>query len=82
MVRFFTESPDQLALVLEDPPLWDESARSAIVLHLLGTSVRASELTGIKIPAQRNIWVAVAAAKADPGKLTDPLRSTSSRERC
>jgi cytochrome P450 len=79
MVRFFTESPDQLRLVLDDPRLWDNAVqeglrRSAVALHSLRVSTRDSELAGVEIPAKSMVWIGLAGANADPSVFPDPLR--------
>ncbi len=79
MVRFFTESPDQLELVLADSSRWENAVqeglrRSAIVLHLLRATTRETQIGDTSIPARSNVWVAIAAANADPRKFDDPLR--------
>jgi cytochrome P450 len=85
MVRYFTESPDQLQLVLDDPRLWDNAVlegirRAGISASLFRISNVESELAGITIPAGSNICVSIAAANADPRKFLDPLRFDVRRE--
>ncbi|MDP9185474.1 MAG: cytochrome P450, partial [Actinomycetota bacterium] len=70
MVRYFTESPDQLQLVLDEPALWDNAVqegirRSAISTQLFRISTRESELCGVTIPAGATIVQSLAAANGD-----------------
>ena len=79
MVRYFTESPAQLRLVLDDSSLWDNAVReglrrSAIATQLFRISTRESEIAGVTIPAGSNVCVSVASANGDPAKFPDPLR--------
>jgi hypothetical protein len=79
MVRYFTESPDQLQLVLDDPRLWDNAVweglrRSAIVTQMLRLSRRDGEIAGVKIPAGSTVAPSLVSANGDPAKFPDPLR--------
>ena len=85
MVRFFTESPDQLQLVLDDPSLWDNAIfeglrRSAIATQLFRISTLESELAGVTIPARSNVVISLASANGDPAKFPEPLRFDVRRE--
>ncbi len=85
MVRFFTESPDQLQLVLDDPSLWDNAIfeglrRSAIATQLFRISTVESELAGVTIPARSNVVISLASANGDPAKFPEPLRFDVRRE--
>ena len=85
MVRFFTESPDQLQLVLDDPSLWDNAVfeglrRSAIATQLFRISTVESELAGVTIPARSNVVISLASANGDPAKFPEPLRFDVRRE--
>jgi cytochrome P450 len=85
MVRFFTESPDQLELVLADPALWENAVqeglrRSAIATQLFRISTRDSEVAGVRIPAGSNVCISLASANADPARFPDPLRFDVRRE--
>jgi cytochrome P450 len=79
MVRLFTEHPDQLELVLNDPELWDNAMaeglrRSAIANQIFRMSTCETELAGVTIPARSAIALCLPAADADPEKFPDPLR--------
>jgi len=85
MVRYFTESPEQLQLVLDDPSLWDNAVReglrrSAVSLQLFRISTRESAIAGVTIPARSNVCISLASANADPAKFPDPLRFDVRRE--
>jgi hypothetical protein len=85
MVRFFTEFPDQLRLVLDDPSMWENAVceglrRSAIATQFFRISTRESEIGGVTIPAHSNIGVCIPAANSDPAKFPDPLRFDVGRE--
>jgi cytochrome P450 len=85
LVRYFTESPDQLELVLEDPALWDNAVleglrRAGISNQLFRISVKESELAGVTVPARSNVALLLPAANADPAKFPDPLRFDVRRE--
>jgi cytochrome P450 len=79
MVRYFTEHPDQLQLVVDDPGLWDNAIaeglrRASISNQLFRISRRESEVLGVTIPAGANVALSLPAANADPAKFPDPLR--------
>ncbi len=79
MVRYFTEAPEQLERVLEQPDLWDNAVceglrRSAIACQKYRISHVESEVCGLRIPAHARIAVSVAAANHDPAKFSDPLQ--------
>jgi cytochrome P450 len=79
LVRYLTESPDQLRLVLDDPSLWENAVleglrRSAIATQLFRISTRESQIARVTIPAGSNVCVSVASANGDPAKFPDPLR--------
>ncbi len=79
MVRYFTETPDQLERVMENPQLWDNSVceglrRSAIACQKYRISKQESEVLGLRIPARARVAVSLAAANSDPTKFVDPLR--------
>ena len=79
MVRLFTEYPDQLELVLDDPSLWENAVqeglrRSALSVHMFRVSTQESEIAGVTIPARSNLCVSIASANADPDVFPDPLR--------
>jgi cytochrome P450 len=85
MVRYFTEDPDQLRLVLDEPDLWSNAVleglrRSAISLQLFRHSTRDSEIAGVAIPAGSTVCISLAAANADPRVFPDPLRFDVRRE--
>lgn len=85
MVRFFTEFPDQLALVREDPTLWDNAMaeglrRAAISNQVFRIARRDTEIAGVGIPAGATVGIAIPAANADPRKFPDPLRFDVRRE--
>jgi cytochrome P450 len=85
MVRYFTESPDQLQLVLDDPSLWDNAVyeglrRAGISNQIFRISTRESELAGVRIPAHSKIGLSLPAANGDPAKFPDPLRFDVRRE--
>jgi cytochrome P450 len=77
-VRLFTRHPDQLALVLEDPALWENAVaealrRSTIVFQAGRLSTRDAEVAGVRIPARSRVSVMIPGANADPAKWADPL---------
>jgi cytochrome P450 len=79
VVRYFTEYPDQLGLVLDDTRLWDNAVseglrRSGITWQKYRISKVPSEVLGLKIPARARVSVSLAAANTDPSKFSDPLR--------
>ena len=79
MVRFFTETPDALSAVREEPSLWERAVeeglrRSAISPHLFRVAVRDSEVGGVTIPAGHMVCACTASANSDPDKFPDPLR--------
>jgi cytochrome P450 len=79
MVRYFTESPDQLELVRNEPELWDNAVleglrRASVSNLLLRTATEDSEVGGVMIPAGSKVALALPAANADPAKFPDPLR--------
>ena len=85
IVRFFTERPDQLRLVLDDPSLWENAIReglrrAAVALYVFRISTRAADIAGVTIPAGSNVWLSLASANADPRKFPDPLRFDVRRE--
>jgi cytochrome P450 len=85
MVRYFTQDPDQLQLILDDPSLWDNAVReglrrSGITTQLFRISTRDSEIAGVTIPARSNLAISIASANADPAKFPDPLRFDVRRE--
>lgn len=85
LVRYFTESPDQLELVLEDPSLWDNAVleglrRAGISNQLFRISVKDSEIAGVTVPARSNVGLLLPAANSDPAKFPDPLRFDVRRE--
>jgi cytochrome P450 len=78
MVRLFTESPDQLQLVLEHPSLWDNAVReglrrSAVATQMVRISTSESELAGVRIPAGSKVCASLASANGDPAKFPNPL---------
>jgi cytochrome P450 len=85
MVRFFTQAPDQLELVLDDPSLWDNAVqeglrRSGIANQVFRISTRESEIAGVTVPAGSAIALSLPAANADPDMFPDPLRFDVRRE--
>jgi cytochrome P450 len=85
MVRNFTESPDQLQLVLDEPALWDNAVceglrRAAVAMWVFRIVKRDHELGGVQIPAGSFVAVSVAGANGDPAKFPDPLRFDVARE--
>jgi cytochrome P450 len=85
MVRWLTQCPDQLELVLDDPSLWDAAIReglrrSGVALHLFRRATRESELGGVTIPAGSSLSLSIVAANADPARFPDPLRFDVRRE--
>lgn len=85
MVRFFTESPDQLALLREDPSLWPNAMaeglrRAAISNQVFRIARRDTEIAGVGIPAGATVGIVIPAANADPRKFPDPLRFDLRRE--
>ena len=85
MVRYFTESPDQLQLVKDEPALWDNAVqeglrRASISNQLFRISTKESEVCGVAIPARSNVALLLPAANADPKKFPDPLRFDVTRE--
>jgi cytochrome P450 len=85
MVRFFTESPAEIELVLEEPSLWENAVqeglrRSAIATQFFRISTRESDIGGVRVPSGSNVCVSVASANADPAKFPDPLRFHVRRE--
>jgi cytochrome P450 len=79
MVRYFTENPDQLQVVLDDPRLWDNAVleglrRSGIATQLFRITTRESKVAGVTIPPRSNVCACLAAANADSAKFPDPLR--------
>jgi cytochrome P450 len=85
MVRFFTEAPDQLQLVLDDPSLWGNAIaeglrRAAISNQVFRIARRDTEIAGIGIPAGATVGIVIPAANADPRKFADPLRFDVRRE--
>ncbi len=85
MVRYFTERPEELELLLHDPSLWDNAVReglrrSGIATQIFRISTRESELADVRIPARSNICVSLASANGDPSKFPDPLRFDVRRE--
>lgn len=85
MVRFFTEQPDQLQRVLDDPSLWDNAIqeamrRASVALHALRITTKPAELAGYAIPEGRKLWVALGAANGDAATFADPLRFDVGRD--
>jgi cytochrome P450 len=85
MVRLFTQHPDQLQLVLDDPELWQNAVReglrrSGVSMHSFRINLRATEIAGVKISPGSNVAVSIASANADPAKFPDPLRFDVRRE--
>ncbi|MFT3865105.1 MAG: cytochrome P450 [Solirubrobacterales bacterium] len=85
MVRFFTESPDQLRLVLDDPSLWENAMaeglrRAAISNQVFRIARHDTEIAGVGIPAGATVGIVIPAANADPRKFPDPLRFDVRRE--
>jgi cytochrome P450 len=79
MVRAFTQDPDQLALVLGEPALWDnavvEGLRRFGPAHQLFRIAKAdTSVAGVTIPAGQKVALSLAAANADPAQFPDPLR--------
>lgn len=79
LVRYFTEAPDQLQLVLDDPSLWDNAVteglrRAGIANQVFRVTTRDAELGGVTIPAGSTVALSLPAANADPAKFPDPLR--------
>jgi cytochrome P450 len=79
MVRYFTEAPDQLHLVMQDPGLWDNAVleglrRASISNQLFRRAIKDTEILGVKIPAGTNVNLSLPAANADPAKFPDPLK--------
>jgi cytochrome P450 len=79
MVRSFTESPDQLRLVLDDPRLWDNAVweglrRSGIVTQMLRLTREDAEIAGVTIPAGSTVAPSLVSANSDPSRFPDPLR--------
>lgn len=78
LVRYFTECPDQLEAVRDEPSLWDNAVleglrRAGISNQLFRISVKESEIAGVTVPARSNVAVLLPAANADPAKFPDPL---------
>lgn len=85
MVRFFTESPEQLQLVLDDPSLWENAMseglrRAGIAYQVFRIAKRDAEIAGLHIPAGGKVGIVIPAANADPAKFPDPLRFDVRRE--
>lgn len=85
MVRLFTEAPDQLQLVLEDPSLWENAMqeglrRAGISYQLFRIATGDTEIAGVQIPTGSNVGIVIPAANADPAKFPDPLRFDIRRE--
>ena len=85
LVRLFTAAPDQLALVREDPSLWDNAIseglrRAAISNQVFRIAKREAEVAGVRIPAGANVGIVLPAANADPTKFPEPLRFDVRRE--
>ncbi len=79
MVRFFTECPEQLEILRDDPSLWDNAVweglrRSAIVTQMFRISRRDVEMAGVRIPAGSTVAPSLVSANADPERFSDPLR--------
>jgi cytochrome P450 len=79
MVRFFTESPGELDVVLDEPALWANAVReglrrSSVVTQLLRINQRDVEIGGIEIPCGSTVAISLASANADPARFPDPLR--------
>jgi cytochrome P450 len=79
MVRMFTEDPEQLALVLDQPALWDNAVqeglrRASVALQMNRIATRDAELGGFEIPAGATLALSFPAANADPRRFPDPLR--------
>jgi hypothetical protein len=85
MVRYFTESPEQLRLVLDDPALWENAIaeglrRAGISNQIFRTATCDTEIGGVHIPAGGHVGIVLPAANADPAKFPDPLRFDIRRE--
>jgi cytochrome P450 len=79
MLRLFTEHPDQLELVQEDPRLWDNAVQEGLRRYAIATSIfrrtkRDTEIAGVTIPAGGRLGLSLAAANADPAMFPEPLR--------
>ena len=78
MVRYFTEAPDQLQRLRDQPELWDNAVaeglrRSSIAQQKYRISRAESEILGLRIPAGARVAVSVAAEQR-PSVFEDPLR--------
>jgi cytochrome P450 len=78
MVRYFTQFPEQLQRVLDQPELWENAVvealrRSAIAHQKYRISKIDSDVLGLAIPAGARIAVSVAAANSDPSMFDEPL---------
>jgi cytochrome P450 len=78
MLRMFTERPDQLEIVMNDPDLWDNAVqeglrRASVALQMGRISTRESEIGGFTIPARAALALSFPAANADPRRFPDPL---------
>jgi cytochrome P450 len=79
LVRLFTENPDQLELVIEQPSLWENAVLEGLRRGSIGTQVfristRDATIAGVPIPAGSNVYASIASANGDPIKFPDPLR--------
>jgi cytochrome P450 len=78
MVRLFTERPDELELVLDDPTLWDnavqEGLRRAGVAAQIGRICTTETVVGeVTIPGGATMALSLPAANSDPRQFPDPL---------
>jgi cytochrome P450 len=79
MVRLFSEHPDQLAAVRADPALWPAAVEEGLrvrsaangIFRITTTDV---EVSGVTIPAQSIVWLAIASAGHDEDVFADAER--------
>jgi cytochrome P450 len=79
LVRLFTEHPEQLQIVLDEPALWESAVweglrRTSIVTQMRRLCVRDVDFGGVHIPAGSSVAPSIVAANVDPSKFSDPLR--------
>jgi cytochrome P450 len=77
MVQLFSQYPDQLAIVLADPSLWEQTIeeglrRRGTNLGVFRRTTRAVEVAGTTIPANALVWSLVGAAGHDSTHFEDP----------
>jgi cytochrome P450 len=79
MVWLFTRQPEALAVIRDDPSLWENAIeeglrRSVVTTHLFRITTRDVEIRGVTIPAGSKVAAPVPAANTDESVFPDPSR--------